>query len=321
MRISAQAVAALLALAPVALHAQAYPAKPVRLVVGFPAGGGVDVIARQLAQELARPLGQSVVVDNRPGAAGNIAAELTAKSPPDGHTLMIGNVGTLTINPSLYHKLPFDSLRDFAPVSLVATVMLVVVVHPSLPVKNLRELVTLARGRPGQLNFGSAGSGGITHLAAELLKAQNGIALVHVPYKGSAPAFTDLVGGHLQVMIDSIPVPLPLVQAKRLRALAVTATRRSPALPEVPTTAEAGLPQFVASGWQGIVAPAGTPAAIVARLNGDIGRVLNQPEFRDKLILQGSDPAPGTPEQFGAFIRSELAKWAEVVRASGAKLD
>jgi len=313
--------AAACALAPTALCAQPYPAKPVRLIVGFPAGGGVDVIARQLAQELTKSLGQTVVVDNRPGAAGNIAAELTAKSPPDGYTLMVGNVGALTINPSLYPKLPFDTLRDFAPVSLLATVMLVVIVHPSLPVKTLRELVALAKHRPGQLNYGSAGSGGITHLAVELLKSQNGLALVHVPYKGSAPAFTDLVGGQLQVMIDAIPAPLPLIQAGRLRALAVTATVRSPALPAVPTTTEAGFPRFVVSGWQGVVASAGTPAAIVTRLNTEIGRVLAQPEFRDKLVAQGSDPAPGTPEQFGAFLQSELTKWAAVVKASGARLE
>jgi tripartite-type tricarboxylate transporter receptor subunit TctC len=321
MKIAARSIVTALALLPSALCAQAFPAKPVRLLVGFPAGGGVDVIARQLAQELAKPLGQPVVVDNRPGAAGNIAVELTVKSPPDGYTLLMGNVGSLAINPGLYTKLPFDTVRDLAPVSLVATVMLVVIVHPSLPVKSLRELVALAKSRPGQLNYGSAGSGGITHLAVELLKAQNGIVLLHVPYKGSAPAFTDLVGGQLQVMIDAIPAPLPFIQAGRLRALAVTATTRSPALPEVPTTAEAGFPQFVATGWQGIVAPAGTPAAIVNRLNAEIGKALTAPEFRDKLIAQGSDPAPGTPDQFGAFLRSELAKWVEVVRVSGAKLE
>jgi tripartite-type tricarboxylate transporter receptor subunit TctC len=293
--------------------AQTYPAKPVRIIVGFPPGGGVDIIARLIGSELQKTLGQPIVVENRTGVAGSLGAELVAKSAPDGYTLLMGNTGSLTINPALYSKMAYDTQGDFAPVALVATSPLVVLVHPSVPATSLAELVAHARGRPGKINFGSGGSGGITHLTAELLKMQAGLDMVHVPYKGSAPAITDLVGGQLQMMVEGIPLAAPYVQSNKLRALAVTSAKRSPSLPEVPTVAEAGFPELVVTAWYGLVVPAGTPAAVVARLNEAVNQVLAESAFKDKLLQNGADAAGGTPAQFGDLLRRELALWASTL--------
>ena len=301
--------------------AQGWPTKPMRIVVSFPPGGGIDVLARQFAPELSRSLGQPVVVENRPGAAGNIGGELVARAAPDGYTVLLGNVGPLAINPALYPKMPFDTLRDFAPVAQIAFAPLLVVVHPSLPARSLKELIALARKRPGEIAFASGGTGAITHLAGELLKQQQGIDMIHVPYKGSAPAFADLLGGQVQLIMDSVPVGAPFVQAKKLRALAVTGRSRSAAMSDLPTAIEAGFPDFTLVGWQGFVMPAATPKLVIDRMNAEVVRLLNDPRFRERLVQQGSEPAPGTPEQFGQLIRDELARWAVVVKRSGAKAE
>jgi tripartite-type tricarboxylate transporter receptor subunit TctC len=301
--------------------AQGYPTKPVRIIVGFPPGGGVDIVTRLIGSELQKALGQPVVVENRPGVAGSLGAELVAKSAADGYTLLMGNTGSLAINPALYNKIAYDTQRDFAPVALVATSPLVVLVHPSVPATSLGEFVALAKQRPGTINFGSGGSGGITHLTAELLKMQAGLDMVHVPYKGSAPAITDLVGGQLQMMVEGIPLAAPYVQSSKLRALAVTSAKRSSSLSDVPTVAEAGFPELVVTAWYGLVVPASTPAAVVARLNETVNAVLAESAFKDKLLQNGADAAGGTPAQFGDLLRRELALWAKAVKASGAKVE
>src|SRR5438034_5972010 len=255
----ALAAALLVVAAPVALGQVAYPTKPVRLVVPFPAGGTTDLLARAAAQKLSEAWGQQVIVDNRPGAAGNIGAELVAKAAPDGYTLLMGTVGTHAINASLYAKMPYDHVKDFAPVILVAGVPNVLVVNPSLPVHSVQELIAYAKANPGKLNFASSGSGTSIHLSGELFKVMTGVQMTHVPYKGSAPALQDLLGGQVQLMFDNLPPSLPQIKAGRLRALAVTSATRAPALPDVPTVAEAGLPGFEASSWFGVLAPAGTP--------------------------------------------------------------
>ncbi|MFI4952999.1 MAG: Bug family tripartite tricarboxylate transporter substrate binding protein [Burkholderiales bacterium] len=301
--------------------AQAYPTKPIRLVVPFPAGGTTDILARQVAQRLSVSLGQSVIVDNRPGAAGNIGSDLVAKSAPDGYTLLMGTVGTHAINPSLYTRMPYDHVKDFVPIVLVAGVPNVLEVTPSLPVNSVADLIKLAKEKPGQLNFASSGSGTSIHLSGELFKTMAGVDMMHVPYKGSAPAVTDLMGGQVQLMFDNLPSSLAQIKAGKLRAIAVTSAQRAPALPNVPTIAESGLPGFEASSWFGMLAPAGTPSAIVARLNADVNQWLQTAEAKEKLLAQGAVAAGGTPEQFAAHIRAETEKWAKVVKVSGAKVD
>ena len=301
--------------------AQTYPTKPIRIVVPFPPGGATDLLARDVAQKLTEVWAQPVIVDNRPGAGGNIGSELVAKATPDGYTLEMGTVGTHAINASLYAKMPYDHVKDFVPVILVAGVPNVLVVNPTVPVNSVAELIAYAKANPGKLNFASSGSGTSIHLSGELFKVMAGVQMTHIPYKGSAPALQDLLGGQVQLMFDNLPPSLPQIRAGKLRALAVTSAARAPLLPEVPTIAESGLPGFEASSWFGILAPAGTPPAIVAKLNAEIAKWLATPEARDKLSKQGAAAAGGTPEDFAKHIAAETAKWAKVVKESGAKVD
>ena len=317
------AVAACLLLAgiPSAIAQSAYPAKPVRLVVPFPPGGTTDILARAVAQKLSEAWGQQVVVDNHPGAGGNIGSDIVAKAAPDGYTLLMGTVGTHAINPSLYAKMPYNHVKDFAPVILVAGVPNVLVVNPSVPAQSVQELIAYAKANPGKLNFASSGNGTSIHLSGELFKTMTGTQMTHVPYKGSAPALTDLVGGQVQLMFDNLPSSLAFIKAGKLRALAVTSAARSTALPDVPTLAESGLPGFEASSWFGVLAPAGTPHDIVSKLNGAIAAWLASPEARDNLAAQGAIAAGGSPDAFARHIDAETAKWAKVVKASGAHID
>jgi tripartite-type tricarboxylate transporter receptor subunit TctC len=298
-----------------------YPTKPVRLVVPFPAGGTTDILARAVAQKLSEAWGRQMIVDNRPGAGGNIGSDLVAKSAPDGYTLLMGTVGTHAINPSLYKNMPYDHVKDFAPVILVAGVPNVLVVNPSLPVHSVPELIAYAKANPGKLNFASSGNGTSIHLSGELFKAMTGVEMTHVPYKGSAPALTDLIGGQVQLMFDNLPSSLPFIKAGKLRALAVTSGARAAALPDLPTLAESGLPGFEASSWFGVLAPAGTPRDIVAKLNGAIAGWLASPEAKEKLLAQGAIAAGGAPDDFARHIGAETSKWAKVVKASGAHID
>jgi tripartite-type tricarboxylate transporter receptor subunit TctC len=309
-----------LCMAPLAL-AQTYPSHPIRLVVPFPPGGTTDILARAVAQKLSESFGQQVIVDNRPGAGGNIGTELVAKAAPDGYTLEMGTVGTHAINASLYSKLPFDHVKDFVPVILVAGVPNVLVVNPALPVHSVQELIAYGKANPGKLYFASSGSGTSIHLSGELFKTMTGVQMTHVPYKGSAPALTDLMGGQVQLMFDNLPSSLGFIKAGKLRALAVTSAERASALPDVPTIAESGVPGFEASSWFGVLAPAGTPREIVQKLNAEIAKWLATPEAREKLASQGAIAAGGTPEDFARHIAAETAKWAKVVKASGAKVD
>ena len=309
------------ALAPVAFAQPAYPTKPIRIVVPFPPGGTTDILARAAAQKMTEAWKEKAVVDNRPGAGGNIGAELVAKAPADGYTLLMGTVGTHAINASLYAKMPYDHVKDFAPVILVAAVPNVLVVHPSVPATTVAELIAYAKANPGKLNFASSGSGTSIHLAGELFKVMAGVQMTHVPYKGSAPAIADLLGGQVQLMFDNLPSALPQIRAGKLRALAVTSSQRAAALPDVPTIAESGLPGYEASSWFGLLAPAGTPADIVAKINGEVARWLASPEAKEKLLAQGANAAGGTPEDFARHIATETAKWQKVVRESGAKVD
>ena len=315
------AFGALLALVATAASAQTYPTKPIRLVVPFPPGGATDILARDVAQKLTEAWGQQVIVDNRPGAGGNIGSELVAKSAPDGYTLEMGTVGTHAINASLYAKMPYDHVKDFVPVILVAGVPNVLVVNPAVPANSVAELIAYAKANPGKLNFASSGNGTSIHLSGELFKFMAGVQMTHVPYKGSAPALQDLIGGQVQLMFDNLPPSLPQIKAGKLRALAVTSLARAPALPDVPTMAEAGLPGYEASSWFGVLAPAGTPPAIVTKLNAEIARWLATPEAKEKLSKQGANAAGGTPEDFAKHIAAETAKWAKVVKDSGAKID
>ena len=315
----AATLAALTTHAPAA--ADAYPARPIRFVVAFPPGGGTDIIARSIAQKLAERIAQQVVVDNRPGAGGNIGTDIVAKSAPDGYTILMGSAGPLAINASLFAKMPFDPIKDLAPVTLAASTPNVLVVHPSLPARTVKELIALARSRPGEINFASSGHGTPAHLAGELFDSMAGVKLVHVPYKGAAPALADLLGGQVQLMFSTMPPALPHVKDGKLRALAVTSRKRSPAAPELPTIDEAALPGFEAITWHGVVAPAGTPAAIIARLNREIVAILHLPEVVERLSGQGAEALGSTPEEFASYIKSESVKWAKVVRESGAKAE
>ena len=311
-----QIAACVAALGAVVANAQNYPTKPVRMVAASSPGSAVDIVARIVAQKLGEQLGQQVVVDNRAGAGGNLGAELAAKAPPDGYTLFMGTPAH-AINTGLYRKLNYDLTRDFAPVSQVTTGAYVVVVHPSLPVKSIKELIALARAKPGQLNYASAGSGNATHLAGELFASKAQIKLVHVPYKRSGPAVTDLVGGQVQLMFANLVAALPQVKTARIRALAVTGHTRAAAAPELPTVSEAGVPGYVVTSWFGVLVPAATPREIVTRLNTELARTMSAPDVRERLASDGAEPQTGTPEQFGTFIRSEIAQWTKVVKDAG----
>jgi tripartite-type tricarboxylate transporter receptor subunit TctC len=310
-----------LAVAPIAGAQPAYPSHPVRIVVPFPAGGTTDILARAVAQRFSEAFGQPFVVDNRPGAGGNIGAELVAKSAPDGYTLVMGTVGTHAINPSLYARMPYDHVKDFAPVFLVAGVPNVLEVNPGLPVHTVAELVAYAKANPGKLNFASSGSGTSIHLSGELFKTMAGVSMLHVPYKGSAPALQDLLGGQVQLMFDNLPSSMALIKSGKLRPIAVTSANRSAAMPELPTIAESGYPGFEASSWFGLLAPAGTPPAVIAKLNTEGNKWLATPEAKDKLLAQGAIAAGGSPEDFAHHITAETAKWAKVVKESGAKVE
>jgi len=314
--ISATALAGVLC-AVLAAHAQAYPAKAIRVIAGFPPGSGADITARVIGAKLNDALGQQVIVDNRPGAGSNIAADLAAKSPPDGYTLFIGTVAN-TINATLYSKLPFDFAGDFAPIALTTAAPNVLVVHPSLPAKSVKELIALARSRPGQLTFASAGVGTAPHLSAELFRAMAGINMVHIPYKGSPPAVTDLLAGEVALMFSPASTVLNHVKSGRLRALAVTTASRLASLPELPTVAETGMKGYETITWFGFVAPAKTPHAVVARLNAEIVKVLSLPDVRQQFANQGIETYGGTPEHFANYIREEIEKWAKVIKISGA---
>ena len=304
-----------------AVVGQTYPAKPIRIVVPFPAGGIADLFSRHIGQKLNETWGQPVVVDNRTGAGGNIGSEIVAKSPPDGYTLVMGSIGTHSVNVSLFSKLPYDPLRDFAPVALVMEAEGLLVLHPSVPVKSVKELVALARARPGQVAYASAGHGTASHLAGELFKSMAKVDMVHVPYKGNVPAITDLIGGQTSLLFATMPTVLPQVQAGRLKALAVTSSARSPAAPELPTIAEAALPGYSVTNWIGLFAPAGTPRDIVVKLNGETVRIMQAPEIQKRLLAEGAKFTPKTPDEFTAFVKSEIAKWAKVVKEAGIRVD
>ena len=300
--------------------AQTYPSKPIRMIVPFAPGGGTDILARIIGQQLADAWGQPVNVENRAGASGNLGTELVARSAPDGHTLVMA-INTHAVNASLYSKLPFDPVKDFTPVILVATTANILVVHPSVPANTVQELIALAKAQPGKLNYASGGSGTTSHLAAELFKTMAGVEMTHVPYKGGGAAYTDLISGQVQLYFVGIPGTVQYLKAGRLRALGVTTPRRSPAAPEVPTIAEAGLPGFSATTWWGILAPAGTPQPVIARIDQEVARILKMPEVRAKLDAQGFEPVASTPESFAAFMRSEVELWGKAVKASGARAE
>jgi len=295
--------------------------KPVRFVVGFTPGGPSDILARALAAKVGETRGQPVVVENRPGAGGNLAAEVVAKSAPDGNTWLLGNNSILATNAALYSHLPFDPVKDFAPVALVGIQPNMLVVHPSVPAQSVAELIAFAKQHPGKLNYASTGAGVASHLSAELFKSMTGIDMVHVPYKGAQPALTDLIAGQCQVMFATTASAIPYVKAGRLRALAVTSAQRSPSLPGLPTVAEAGVPGFESTTWHGVVVPAGTPPAIVERLNHDINAALREAELRKRLDALGVEVAGGTPQQFAAYIATEIPKWTKIVRDSGARAE
>ena len=304
-----------------AAHAQTtYPSRAVRMVLAFPPGGPTDIVARVLAAKLSELLGQTVVVENRPGAGGNLAAEMVARAAPDGYTLFY-NTSAIAIGPALYAKVNYDPVRDFAPVSSTATNAMVLMVHPSLPVKTVREFVDYARANPGKLNYGSSGTGTITHLATAALASSLGLEMTHVAYKGSAPALLDLASGSTQLMTDTVNSAAPFIRDGRMRALAVTMPQRLAVLPDVPTLAETVLPGMEMSAWQGLLAPAGTPAAIVARLNAQVNRALQNPEVRAKLIAAGTEILGGTPEEYAGYIRSEIGRWTKIVKETGARAD
>ena len=318
-RAAAARIAGLAAAWPAFAHAQSYPAKPLRLVVPFTPGGSTDVLGRAIGNEIGRSLGQPVVVDNVPGAGGSVGAERVAKAAPDGYTLLMGHIGTLAVNPSLYPKLGYDPLKSFVPVAWVARVPNVLVVHPSVPAQDFKALIAHAKAHPGTLAYGSGGNGSAAHIAMEFLKLQTGTSLLHIPYRGTAPAVTDLIAGQVQVLFTGLPALLPQIKAGKMRALAVSSPQRLALLPDVPTVAQtgvAGTQNFEADQWYGIVAPAGTPADVVALLNQHVNKALTSEEVRARLAAEGAQATPGTPQAFGQLIAREIPRWAQVVKAA-----
>jgi tripartite-type tricarboxylate transporter receptor subunit TctC len=317
---AAASVAAALAAGPAAAQAP-FPSKPVRILIGFPAGGPLDAHARLLADRLGQLLGQPIVVDYKAGAGGTVGADFVARSDPDGHTLLLANTGTMVINPAIYPRNPYDTLKDFVPVARTAMQPLAFVVNPKVPASTLQEFIALAKKQPGRLNYGSAGNGGISHLVPEMFKQATGTFIVHIPYRGSAPAFTDLLAGQVQLMAESIPQASQYVKQGRLRALGVTSRERNPALPDTPTMIEAGLKGFEVVGFYGVLAPAGTPRPVVERLAAAFKGALETPDIRNRMVTQGADPAYLGPDEFARFLAAEMPKWAKAVKDSGAKLD
>jgi tripartite-type tricarboxylate transporter receptor subunit TctC len=323
-RLRALALAAILVSAaalPQPGAAQAFPARPVKLVIPFPPGGSLDNIGRLLAQKLSETWSQSVIVENRPGAGGNVGADAVAKSPADGYTVVMGALSTHAVNPSLYTTMPYDAVKDFAPISLVAITPNVLTVNAALPVNSLQDLIAYAKANPGKVNFGSGSNGSAGHLAGELFKLETKTDVQHIPFKGGAPATQALVAGDTQFMFDNLANAMAQLKGGRIKALAVTTAQRSKLAPELPTMAEAGMPGFDISTWFGILAPAGTPPDVVAKWNADLVKALNAPDVREKMLAQGAEPAPMTPAEFAAFIARERDKYARIVKASGAKVD
>jgi tripartite-type tricarboxylate transporter receptor subunit TctC len=303
-------------------HAQTYPTKPIRLIVGFPPGGSNDIVARQLAPKLSQLLGSQVIVDNRPGANATIGTELVAKSPPDGYTLTLGSASPLAITPFTFANIPYDTLRDFAPIGTVASTPEMIATHPSIPARNLKELVALARQQPGKLNFASSGSGGLPHLAIELFKKLSKANVAHVPYKGAGPGVTDLMGGHVHAMIVDVPALAPGVKSGKLRGIVVTAEKRTPLLPDLATSPEQGMPGLIAVNWFAIMAPAKTPKAIVDRLHDAITKAVASPDLKQQFDAAGVEPfLQPSPEAFAAFLKNDLARWEKLVKESGARAD
>ncbi len=303
-----------------AAFAQSFPTKPIRIIVPFPAGGATDIFTRLISQKLTENLGQTILVDNRGGASGIIGTEMVVKAPPDGYTWMI-TATHHAINPSLYKKLPYDTVRDLVALTLVATSPNIVLAHPSLPVNNIKELIALAKAKPGELNFASTGIGGSNHLSGEMFKSMAGIDMVHIPYKGAAPAMNDLLGGQVTLMFDTPAAGLPHIRAGKLKALAVTSAKRTPLCPDIPTVAESGLPGYEALSWFGMYGPAKTPKEIVTRVNAEVVKILHMPEIKKRFADLAAEPVGNSPEEFAAFLKSEMAKWAKVVKECGAHLD
>ncbi|MBR1197471.1 tripartite tricarboxylate transporter substrate binding protein [Bradyrhizobium sp. AUGA SZCCT0240] len=301
--------------------AQDYPSRPVKIVVPFPAGGSNDIIARIVAQKLGERTSQTFLIENRAGAGGNIGADAVATSEPDGHTLLLTAPPPLTINAALYKSLPYDPAKAFAPVALVASVPIVLMVHPSVEARNVGELIALAKAKPGTINFGSSGNGSTNHLAGELLKSMTGINIVHLPYRGAAPAMNDLIAGHIPMMFDNIPAVLPQVQAKTIRAIAVAGATRASALPDVPTVAESGVPGFEASAWFGLVAPAKTPAPVLAKLQSEVDAILKMPDVQKRFTELGAETADISGAAFGQFLTDETTKWTKIIQSSGATVN
>jgi tripartite-type tricarboxylate transporter receptor subunit TctC len=321
MKTILKAIALLMLAGAGAALAQQYPVKPIRMIIGFPPGGGTDIIGRIVAQRMSEGLKQQILPDNRGGASGQIAAELTAKAPPDGYTVMMAHIAAMSILPSLYPKLPYDPVNDFASVTLVAISPNLVIVHPTLPVKSIKELIALAKARPGQIHYESSGLGTVQHLAGELFKLQAKVNLLHVPYKGAGPAIIDLVAGHVQLGFDVIPVAGPQVKAGKLRALGVTSAKRSALFPDLPTVTESGVADFDMSTWWGLVAPAAVNKDVIARLNAETLRALGLPDVKERIAAAGADVVGNSPDEFAAFIRNERAKYARIVKEANIKLE
>jgi tripartite-type tricarboxylate transporter receptor subunit TctC len=320
LKLLSLALAASLALFSSAAGAQAWPNKPVRILIAFPPGGAIDIVARVMSPKLSESLGQPVLVENRPGAGGLVGTELAAKAAPDGYTVFFGTLGNLSVNPLLYPKLPFDIGRDFAPLTQVVSTTFMLYVNPSLPVKSVADLIAYAKARPGGINYSSSGNGGAPHLAGELFNSMTGVKMVHVPYKGSSQSVTDVMGGQVQLTFDSLALGLPYVKAGKLRAVATLGPKRIAQLPDVPAVNET-LPGYEVTNWFGMVIPAATPKDIVTRLHAEILRVLRLPEVRDSLVAQGTEPVGSSPEEFGAFMKSEAVKWARVIREANIRAD